>query len=202
MARTWISVAGGHAGAWDIPATLFTTFTDLATAAEAAFQFAKEESSPTATARCKEAFGALTAFMRDFKRRYFLSPPLVDSDYIALSLKPHDSIPTPSGAPTAQVTVETFLVGRHELGLKIIYLSGSPEDPANKGYRIWWSVIAHGETPPASPKELRNSFFTMRKKDVKAFEFEDSGKTAYFSVVIENGGKQGQWGPLVSALIP
>jgi hypothetical protein len=42
----------------------------------------------------------------------------------------------------------------------------------------------------------------MRKKDLIEFEFGDSGKTAYFAVQIENGGKQGNWGSLVSALIP
>jgi hypothetical protein len=109
--------------------------------------------------------------MRDMKKRYFLTPPLQEPDYIALGLKPHDNTPT-------------------------------PRDPANKGYRIWYSVIAPGETPPASPKDLRESFFTKRKKDVIEFDFGNSGKTAYFAVQIENDGKKGPWGPLVSALIP
>jgi hypothetical protein len=34
------------------------------------------------------------------------------------------------------------------------------------------------------------------------FEYDDSGKTAYFAIQIENGGKKGTWGPLTSALIP
>jgi hypothetical protein len=42
----------------------------------------------------------------------------------------------------------------------------------------------------------------MRKKDVIAFDYADSGKTAYFAVQIENDGKKGEWGPMVSALIP
>jgi hypothetical protein len=96
---------------------------------------------------------------------------LLDSDYISLGLKPHDPIPTPSGDPTAQVTIESYLVGRHELGLRIIYIDGSPTDPANKGYLIWYSVIGQGETPPASPNELRNSFYTKRKKDIIEFDF-------------------------------
>jgi hypothetical protein len=153
-------------------------------------------------AQCREAFDALAACMRDFKRRYFLSPPLIDSDLVSLGLKPRDTHPTPSRAPTAQVMVETFLVGRHELGVRIIYVTGSPDDPANKGYRIWYSVIAPGETPPAGPEELRKSFYTQRKKDLIEFEFGDSGKTVYFAVQIENDGKKGPWGPLVSALIP
>jgi hypothetical protein len=135
-----------------------------------------------ATAQCKEAFDALAAFMRDFKRRYFLSPPLTEADYVSLGLKPHDTTSTPSGSPAAQVTVETYLVGRHELGVKMIYITGSPSDPANKGFRIWYSVIGQGETPPADPDEFRKSFYTMRKKDLIEFEFGDSGKTAYFAV--------------------
>jgi hypothetical protein len=155
-----------------------------------------------ATARCKEAFDALTGFMRDFKRRYFLTPPLLPSDLVSLGLKPHDQHPSPSHTPTAQAAVETYLVGRHELGIRIVYVAGSPDDPANKGYRIWYSVIAPGETPPANPEELRKSFYTQRKKDLIEFEFGDSGKTVYFAVQIENDGKKGAWGPMVPALIP
>jgi hypothetical protein len=155
-----------------------------------------------ANAQCREAFDAFIACMRDFKRRYFLSPPLLASDYVSLGLKPRDSKPTPSSRPTAQVTIETFLVGRHELGVRIVYITGDPGDKANKGYRIWYSVIAPGETPPSRPEELRRSFYTQRRKDLIEFEFGDSGKTAYFAVQVENGGKKGLWGPLVSALIP
>jgi hypothetical protein len=127
---------------------------------------------------------------------------LLDSDYISLGLKPRDPIPTPSGPPTAQVTIETYLVGRHELGVNIIYVTGNPADPANKGYRIWYSVVAPGEKAPETPKDLHESFYTKRKKDVIEFDFGDSGKTVYFAVQIENDGKKGPWGPLTSALIP
>jgi hypothetical protein len=140
--------------------------------------------------------------MRDMKRRYFLTPPLADSDYIALGLTPHDSTHTASGVPAAQATVETYLAGRREMGVKIVYVTGSPNDPANKGCRIWRSVVSSGESPPVNTEKLRKSFFTRRKKDLVQFDYGDSGKTAWFAVVIENGGNQGSWGPMVSALIP
>ena len=209
MADDWISVCTTRQTDWNIPAPALTELTTLRGTAAAALETAKNETTrtPVATAQCKEAFDTLTAFMRDFKRRYFLSPPLLDSDYVSLGLKPHDPIHTPSGPSTAQVTVETYLLGRHELGVKIIYVTGTASDPANKGCRIWYSVAAPGAAstdapPPASPGELRNSFYTKRKKDVIEFDFGDSGKTAYFAVQIENEGKKGPWGPLVSALIP
>jgi hypothetical protein len=204
MARVWITVCLSKMTGWSIPQSAITALQTLVQAAAAALETARNETTrtPVATAQCKEAFDALTACMRDFKRRYFLSPPLLDSGYVSLGLKPHDSTPTASGTPTAQVTIETYLLGRHELGVKLVYVIGSPTDPANKGYRIWYSVVAPGETPPVGPDDLRTSFFTKRKKDVIEFEFGDSGKTAYFAVQIENEGKKGPWGPLVSALIP
>jgi hypothetical protein len=204
MADDWISVCTARQTGWNIPAMALTELTTFKGNAATALETAKNETTrtPVATAQCKEAFDALTALMRDFKRRYFLSPPLLDSDYISLGLKPRDTTPTASGTPTAQVTVESYLVGRHELGVKMIYVTGTAADPANKGYRIWYSVAAPSETPPASPNELRSSFYTKRKKDLIEFDFGDSGKTAYFAMQIENEGKKGPWGPLVSALIP
>jgi hypothetical protein len=204
MAAGWITVCTVNRTAWGIPAPALTELTDRREAAEDALKVAQTETTrtPVATAKCKETFDALTAFMRDFKRRYFLSPPLTNSGLVSLGFKIPDTTPTPSGTPTAQVTVETYLVGRHELGIKIVYISGSPNDPANKGYRIWYQVAAPGEPPPVNPKELHTPFFTKRKKDVISFDFGDSGKTVYMSVQVENEGKAGSPGPLVSALIP
>jgi hypothetical protein len=204
MAFIWNGALVNQSTAWNIPATVQTAFSPLASAAEAALLTAKDESSrtPVATAQCREAFKTLEEKMRDIKKRYFYVPPLTEADLIHLGLKPHDNIPTASGTPTAQVTVETFLSGRHELGVKIIYVTGTATDPANKGYRIWYNIVAQGQTPPANPKDLHESFFTRRKKDLIEFEFDDSGKTAYFCIQIENDGKKGPWGPMVSALIP
>ena len=204
MANDWKAEMAANASAWNIPAAVITEFGDLIQAAETALNTAMNEATrtPVAPARCTAAFEALTVFMRDTKKRFFLEPPLDDPALVSLGLHPADHHPTPSGPPTAQVTIETYLVGRHELGVKIIYVTGNPADPANKGYRIWYSVVAPGETPPANPDDLRKSFFTKRKKDVIEFDFDASGKTAHFAVQIENEGKKGPWGPLVQALIP
>jgi hypothetical protein len=204
MARDWNSVITASAAAWSIPADALTGLDAVFQTAESALTTAQNETTrtPVANAQCRAAFEALTQKMRDVKRRYFLEPPLTDADLISLGLKPHDTTHTMSGTPTAQVTIETYLVGRHELGIKIVYVTGNSNDPANKGFRIWYSVTAPGEAPPAGPEALTKSFYTKRKKDVIEFEFGDSGKTAWFAVQIENEGRKGPWGPMVQALIP
>jgi hypothetical protein len=146
MAKDWLPVMTANAVPWNIPVAAITEFTALTNAAEAALAEAKTEAprTPVATARCREAIKALNDRERDTTRRYFLSPPLTDADFAALGLARHT--PGGGGKPTSQVTVETFLAGRHELGIRVVYVTGSPTDPANKGCRIWYSVIAAGGT--------------------------------------------------------
>ncbi|MDR0629075.1 MAG: hypothetical protein LBG24_05470 [Treponema sp.] len=204
MAKNWGNILAARGTEWKVPDADVQELAALTAIADTALAAAKNEAArtPVVSAQCREAFQKLKDKMRDIKKRYFYVPPLTEAGIISLGLKTRDSTHTASGVPSAQVTVETYLVGRHELGARIIYVTGSPNDPANKGFRIWYSVVAPGEIPPSSPFDLRRLFFTQRKKDLIQFDYGDSGKTAYFAVQIENGGKQGPWGPLVSALIP
>jgi hypothetical protein len=141
--------------------------------------------------------------MRFFRDRYFKMPPLTKEDWAALGFREKDEHHTPAGEPTAQVTAEMFLRGPGELGFRIVYVSGDPRDRANSGYRVWYGAVAPGEGPPAKPEDLRKSFFTRRKGDFIQFDYGDGGKKAYIAVQIENGsGKQGKFGPMVSAIIP
>jgi hypothetical protein len=205
MAKNWGVVLQGKAAAWGVPAADVSELADLTAAADAALAAAQSETTrtPVATARCKAAFDALAAKMRDVKKRYFYVPPLTEADLVSLGLKVPDSTHTPSHTPAAQALAETFLTGRHELGFRIVFVDGNPDDPANKGFRVWYKVIALGEAPPANPEnDLPKSFFTKRRKDALVFGYGDSGKTAYIAIQKENDGKKGPWGPMVSALIP
>ena len=215
MAKNWITIfheeiEGGQGTkvkkyiAWSIPSDALNGLGNCLGDALSALTAAQNEETRThvANTRCRTAFEKLDDKMRDIKKRYFYVPPLTEADIVSLGLKPRDTIPTHTGTPTAQATLDTFLVGRHQLGFRIVFVTGNPDDPANKGFRVWYTLVAPGETPPVDPGELRKSFYTKRKKDVIDFEFGDSGKTAYFAVQIENEGKKGPWGPLVSALIP
>jgi hypothetical protein len=204
MVRNWTGVMTGEKRtAWGVPQAQFTELETFYVAADGLLQKAVSgERTPVITEQCKEAFDALSVKMRFFKAHYFLVPPLTNADLVDLGLTPHDHHPTPSGSPTAEVTAETYLLGRHELGIRIVYVSGNPDDKANKGYRVWYKVVPPGGNAVAAPAELSESFFTRRKKDVVVFDYGDSGKTAYLAVQIENDGKKGPWGPLVSAVIP
>ena len=204
MAQNWVKTLSNTYKPWKIDTVVMQTFTDLTVKADTALREAQSESTrtPVATAKCKAAFAQLKEAARDIKKRYFHVPPLVDADLVSLGLKPRDTTPTPSGTPAAQVTIETYLVGRRELGLRFIYLTGSADDKANKGCRVFYRVTAQGEPEPQGPDDLHNSFFTKRKKDILRFEYGDSGKICYMAVQVENDSKKGPWGPMVNALIP
>ena len=204
MGKNWVTILSTGGPSWNIPGGDIQELSTLVSAADTALTEAKNEATrtPVATAKCKEAFQKMEGRMRDMKKRYFYTPPLSEADIISLGLKPHDPIHSPGKTPPAHVSVEPFLLGRHELGARLVYVTGNPGDRENKGYRIWYMVVAPGETAPADPEQLTKSFYTQRRKDLVEFDFGDSGKTAWFAVQVENDGKKGPWGPLVSALIP
>ena len=204
MAKNWGGILPAKAEAWGVPTAEVTALAALTAGADSALTEAINEATrtPVATTLCREAFGRMGDKMRDIKKRYFFVPPLTDADLVSLGLSPHDGTHTASHAPTAQAAVETFLAGRHELGIRIVYVYGDSNDKANKGFRVWYSAIAPGSESPLEPKQLTESFFTRRKKDLIKFAFGDSGKTAYIAVQIENNGIKGDWGPMVNAVIP
>jgi hypothetical protein len=203
IVRNWINIMDADTrAAWSIPAPQFADLGALFGAAQTLLQKAQSsDRTPVITEQCREAFEALETKARFFKGHFFLLPPLVTSDLINLRLRPRDP-PTPTGTPTAEAAVETFLLGRHELGLKIVFVSGDPDDKANEGFRIWYKVVPPGGGPVTDPTQLSESFLTRRKKDVLQFEYQDSGRTAWMGVQIENGGKKGPWGPLTESIIP
>jgi hypothetical protein len=204
MGKNWVVVLNVKGTGWKIPPEDTQALGAVVGEADAVLTTAKNETTrtPVVTAQCREVFGRMETKMRDIKKRYFYAPPLTDADFVALGLKIPDSTHSPTGVPAAQVTVETFLVGRHELGVRIVFVTGSPEDKANKGYRIWYKVVGPGEEAPSNPKQLTELFSTKRRKDLLEFQYGDSGKTVYMSAQVENNGKEGPFGPMVSAFIP
>ena len=77
IAKNWVTCLGSQAGTWNVPAAAALELRTFMLKAQTALDMAKDENTrtPVTPAQCKEAFNALTGFMRDFKRWYFLSPP-------------------------------------------------------------------------------------------------------------------------------
>ncbi|MDR1506211.1 MAG: hypothetical protein LBI67_03835 [Treponema sp.] len=218
MCSTWIGyLTSERRTAWGIPAAEFTELGVRFDAARTVLQKSKDESQRTQviTAECKAAFEALTDTMRFFKSHYFLSPPLVEADIVALGLKPRkpsSPIPRPKGQPTADLAFP----GIHMVELRDIRrAAGSGEDDPRSDYgvRIFYGLSGapsgqHRFRVSAAPRtggDLPESIFSRRRRELFDFEGE-SGETVYFILQYEkpSGGKEGKgpFGPLLTARIP
>jgi hypothetical protein len=211
MARTWISVLGIKGTAWGVLPAEITDLTALVATAEAKLNLAKSSERTTViTAECREAFDALIEKMRFIKRRWFLSPPLTDSDYAALLLS-HENNGTEIPPPEAQPTADLLFPGIHAIELRNI----RPVDPSigdprsNEGVRIYFGLTGEptethkfrikGEVK--SGLDLPSSQFTRRKKE--RFDFPgESGNRLYLCMRFEKNGTAGPWGPVLTAVIP
>ena len=121
-----------------------------------------------------------------------------------MRLPRYDTTPTAVIDPVGLATASIKYPNEGALELHMKHAENTPFDAkADYGYRIYFGVYAADAAKPVNGKELRESVFTRQKKHLFTFEPEDSGKTAYFSIRYENSkGKAGQWGHLLSALIP
>jgi hypothetical protein len=153
--------------------------------------------------------------LRFIKDRYFKTPPLVDEDYTALLLKVPDTTRSPRGTPKAQITAEIGRSGTAMLILYYKYAEGTESlaDPhTDVRYQVRYGVLpppglgpigADLTKAPTTPEELPIVFATKRKKDIINFNPNDSGKTAYFDIRIENvTGEYGPWCPMFHAIVP
>ncbi|MDR0337532.1 MAG: hypothetical protein LBI18_10625 [Planctomycetaceae bacterium] len=220
MAKDWLQILSAAKPPWGIPDAEVSELRQLTEVAEELLAMAMSgERTKVVTAECKTAFEELYEKMRFLKGHYFLSPPLVDSDFISLGLTPKDSTRTPVPPPNAQAEADIGRPGPHLLILYLRPLSGSPPDPhrSDYGFRIYWGVMPAGGAAveaatsskrelvkiPVNGDELPHSRFTRRKKELFDFPQEDSGKTVYFCVRYENAkGEPGPWGPMFSTFIP
>ena len=205
MADKWMALlTSSNAQKWNIKQDDIDKFCKAVDKAKnALFEVQNAEThTPIAVERCKVAFKELEAAARLFKRMYLTMPPLDSADLVSFGLNVPDRKPTHHGTPSAQVAIETFLEGKYELGVKFVFISGNPNDPANNGFRVYYSVVGHGEEKPKDQEDLRKSFFTRRKKTTIRFNPSDAGKTCYIAAQIENNSLKGPWGPMTSAVIP
>jgi hypothetical protein len=205
MARSWLAAMKGETNRrLRFNEEFVQEFYNTVSKADDEFFRPKKERTVGTNAMLKEAFAKLTTKMRNIKKRYFFVPPLTDADLAILGLHPHDNTPTPIGKPVGKFEAKITYTASGALQINVIPDSESAlHSKSNFGYRIYHGVYAHGDTPPATGKDLRESQFSHHKKLVFTFEPEDKSKTAYFCIRAENGkGDAGEWGDLSSAIIP
>ncbi|MDR2808256.1 MAG: hypothetical protein LBB43_04515 [Spirochaetaceae bacterium] len=222
MCRKWLSyLTAALLAAWGITQDQFTELQTLFTNAEAMFLKASDAAERThvITVECQAAFTALTTKMRFFRDRYFKMPPLTEGDWAALGFKQKAApspVPTPEGVPAPSLS---YPGGPHALLVHLGPMAGTQElDPASDyGYAMYVGIMPpDGATleqaasdkhylmkMPADGKGLQHYRFTRRRKEKLVFDAEDGGMSVWVCCRYENQkGEVGQWGPVVSAIIP
>ena len=211
MAESWSEFMSEKLDVWNIPPTAITQLTAAATAAKSALSIPASTRNAITNAQLKMAFDQLTAVMRDIKRRYFFAPPLVESDFAALGLKMHDTIPTNIPAPTIPVEGELHFPAATIVEIRKIQPFGSTtREASDYGVRIYYGVMGTPDEAdrfrmsqrPQTGSDLPHSVFTRRKSH--RFNFpRSSGQEVFFCLRYENSkGEAGPWGSLMSAFIP
>jgi hypothetical protein len=194
LAAVWITVCNIKRTLWGIAGVALTEFAELRNAALAAFALIQDESTRTrvTVAECKAAFNALKAFMRDFKRRYFIKPPLTDADFISLGLRPPSSTRTPVTPPKDGPEFSIVPMGRGAIG--ILYWDGMSGKRGSKphgveGVRIFYRV---SDVPITDQEQLTKSVWATKCPHIIRFTEADRGKRVYFALKWEIRKEDGE----------
>jgi hypothetical protein len=221
LAETWLLVFQTKATEWGIPPANVTSLTTALAAAKEILAVVKSgERTAVSVVQCNAAFKELETEARFIKKHYLLVPPLTLADLPALLLPLPDEIHSPIGKPAGQPSVTvTYPGGPHLLKVHLSFLAGTqPLDTrGDYGYALYRGIMPQGGAtleqaasvkhylmkPPLDGEELLHYRFTRRKTELVSFAAEESGMTAWFCARYENGkGEAGEWGPVVSAVIP
>jgi hypothetical protein len=210
MAKTWASRINGKLQAWNVPQETLSGLMEKTGALDALNATPPSERTPVIAAQLKTAEKALAETMRDIKKRHFFSPPLEDSDIVALGLRPKDGTPTPVGAPTAPAEGELAFPSKGIVEIVKIRPGGANADKrASYGVRIYYGTLGDKgkgafklAAPPATGDDLPHSVFTKTRSH--SFDFTaERGNQAFFCMRYENSkGQCGPWGDIIEAFVP
>jgi len=199
MANDWLKVLDVKATAWGVPAQAVS---DLSAAAAKLELEESPDDTPVITAGCKAAFGVLTALMRDMKRRYFLAPPLVESDFISLSLAAHDKKPTPHPVPSVKPDTDAAPSGKGQHTVTAINPETEDKKKPDLVTGVAFASRVRNAGDPAARAEDMPSVYQARTVRVFQYPEEDCGKVADYATAYEAGaGKRGPWSDVVSVFI-
>jgi hypothetical protein len=201
--------------AWGVPEAEYNELEVLCSAAESLLWKAMDaaERSHLITVQCRDAFEVLEARMRFVRDRRFKMPPLTKVDWAALGFRDTDDSHT-----TVPAAALSYPGGPHTITAHLGPLAGTAElDPhSDYGYAVYMGIMPPGGAtleqaasnkhylmkPPKDGEGLQH-LFTRRRKERIVFDAEDAGMTVYVCCRYENWkGQEGNWGPVVSAIIP
>jgi hypothetical protein len=208
--------------AWGIPSEKFTEYGLAYGDAQAALRkvLDKAERTHVMTVECQQAFAALEKIMRYFRDRFFKIPPLTDADWAALGFRAKDPHPTPAPAPTGVPAVSlSYPGGPHMLDAHLGPMAGTEalDSESDYGYAIYVGAMPPGGATleqaasdkhylmkaPVDGKSLQHYRFTRRRKERLTVDGAAAGMTVYVCARYENRKDEvGNWGPVVSAIIP
>jgi hypothetical protein len=206
MATLWVSVCGEKRVEWGIPAAALADLAAKQTEAESALDVSMSPNTrtPVTVAHCKTVCKALEDFMRDFKRRYFLCPPLTGADLLNLGLRPADPIRTPLAVPDITPVFRVRLRGPRALAIVFSRVAGGKEGSKPRGVagaRVYYLV---SDVPIMDPELLAHSKWATRCPCVIRFPESDRGKRVYFALKWDAGKQDGEgpWSEIISELVP
>jgi hypothetical protein len=194
MVIVWIAICTDKRTLWGIAGVALTELTRLKDAAVAALALVKDDNTRTKVtiSACNTAMKALVAGMQDFKRRYFICPPLTDDDLVSLGLKPHDSTHTPIEPPKEGPTFSVVQMGPRALG--IIFRNGETGRKGSKPYGVEGVRIFYGfsEEPVTDQKQLPFSEWGTKCPHIIHFSEKDRGKRVHFALKWEIRKEHGE----------
>jgi hypothetical protein len=203
LAKLWVDELPKANGMWNVQEAAIAELSELAEDAESALGKAEaDKGSAVANARAKEAFAAMVRYMRLLHARTFFTPPMKDSDWLRLGLRPRDLIRTEHTEVTETVEFEIKLRNIREL-LVNFWIKGSSNKAKPAGYDgavIVWDIL---DSPPAEPLSLTRHTMASRTPHALEFAEEERGKTVYIALAWQNErGIIGAWSGIQSGIVP
>jgi hypothetical protein len=202
MAKKWVAELPNSQGKWQVSEAEIAELADLVEDVENALRRQLENAGPVETRRVREAFTALVRYMRWLHSRKFFTPPMEDSDWIRLGLKPPDHIRTEHVVVPELVEFEIKLRGIRELVVNF-WVKGSASRAKPEGYDgavLVWDTL---DAPPERPTDLAEHTMASKTPHIIPFDETERGKTVYIALQWQNErGHTGAWSEIQSAIVP
>jgi hypothetical protein len=201
LANKWVSELPNAKGMWQVTPAEITELEEIAETAQDRLN-ALVSGSATDTALAREAFKALVRYMRWLHSRKFFTPPMDDSDWIRLGLRPPDHIRTEHTVVNELVEFELGLRGIREIVVNF-WIKGADHRAKPAGYDgavLVWDTLA---APPERPTDLAEHTMASRTPHILEFDEAERGKTVYIALCWQNErGIRGPWTEMQSAIVP